>query len=153
MIRFICTLLLAASAALFHGMGEAQTRDAQTRDLMTGSVYRAFGEKAGIAALMEVFVERLAVDARTQVFFSNADKPRLKEQLTEQLCMLSGGPCRYTGAQMRGVHRGLEIGRGDFNATVEVLQDCMDERGIAFGAQNGMLALLAPMHREIVTRD
>jgi hemoglobin len=143
MLRFICTLLLAAGAALFHGPADAQDP----------RVYQDFGEKAGIATLMEVFVERLAVDERTKVFFFNADKPRLKEQLTEQLCMLSGGPCRYTGAQMRGVHRGLQIGRSDFNALVEVLQDCMDERGIGFAAQNAMLALLAPMHREIVTRD
>ncbi len=145
MFRFIFTLLLAASAALFHGLADAQTASTQ--------MYQALGEKAGLARLMDRFVETLAIDARTQVFFANADKPRLKEQLTEQLCMLSGGPCVYTGAQMRGVHRGLEIGRSDFNALVEVLQDTMDAQGIAFSAQNGLLARLAPMHREIVTRD
>ena len=145
MFRFIFTLLLAASAALFHGRPDAQTSNTQ--------LYQALGEKAGLARLMDRFVETLAVDTRTQVFFSNADKPRLKEQLTEQLCMLSGGPCVYTGAQMRGVHRGLEIARSDFNALVEVLQDTMDAQGIAFSVQNGLLARLAPMHREIVTRD
>ena len=145
MFRFIFTLLLAASAALFHGLADAQTSSTP--------LYQALGEKAGLARLMDRFVETLAVDTRTQVFFSNADKPRLKEQLTEQLCMLSGGPCVYTGAQMRGVHRGLEIARSDFNALVEVLQDTMDAQGIAFSVQNGLLARLAPMHREIVTRD
>ena len=145
MFRFIFTLLLAASAALFHGRADAQTSNTQ--------LYQALGEKAGLARLMDRFVETLAVDTRTQVFFSNADKPRLKEQLTEQLCMLSGGPCVYTGAQMRGVHRGLEIARSDFNALIEVLQDTMDAQGIAFPVQNGLLARLAPMHREIVTRN
>ncbi len=145
MFRLLGTLTLALAAALMHGASGAQAGAAH--------VYLAFGEKPGIAALMEVFVERLAIDTRTKVFFENADKPRLKEQLTDQLCMLSGGPCRYSGAQMRGVHRGLEIARSDFNALVEVLQDCMDERGIPFSAQNGMLAVLAPLHREIVTRN
>ena len=145
MYRFIFTLLLAASAALFHGLADAQNADAR--------LYQALGEKAGLARLMDRFVETLVVDTRTQVFFANADKPRLKEQLTEQLCMLSGGPCVYRGAQMRGVHRGLEIARSDFNALVEVLQDTMDAQGIAFAVQNGLLARLAPMHREIVTRD
>lgn len=145
MIRFLCAMLLALSGGLGQAVAQAQADPAR--------VYTEFGEKAGIAALMEVFVERLAIDIRTKVFFENADKPRLKEQLTDQLCMLSGGPCRYAGAQMRGVHRGLEIGRSDFNALVEVLQDCMDQRGIPFGAQNRMLAVLAPLHREIVTRD
>jgi len=49
-------------------------------------------------------------------------------------------------------HRELEIARGDFNRLVEVLQDCMDAKGIPFGTQNRMLALLAPMHRDIVTK-
>jgi hemoglobin len=145
MLRFLCTLLLAATAAIYHGVSEAQSADA--------GLYQAFGAKNGLATLMNAFVERLAVDDRTRVYFANADKPRLKEQLTEQLCMLAGGPCVYRGAQMRGVHRGLEIGRSDFNALVEVLQDCMDAQGIPFTTQNGMLARLAPMHREIVTRE
>jgi hypothetical protein len=29
----------------------------------------------------------------------------------------------------------------------------MDQKAIPFGAQNGRLAVLAPLHREIVTRD
>jgi hemoglobin len=145
MIRFLCTLLLAASAACFSAASNAQGNEI--------GLYQAFGAKAGLATLMNRFVERLAVDARTKVYFEKADKARLKEQLTEQLCMLSGGPCVYTGAKMRGVHRGLEIGRSDFNALVEVLQDCMDEQGIAFATQNDMLSRLAPMHREIVTRE
>jgi hemoglobin len=45
----------------------------------------------------------------------------------------------------------MDIKRSDFNALVEVLQISMNRRGIAFGAQNRLLALLAPMHREIIT--
>jgi hemoglobin len=145
MFRFIFTLLLAASAALFHGLADARNADAR--------LYQALGEKAGLARLMDRFEETLAFDTRTQVFFANADKPRLKEQLTGQLFRVSGRPCVYTGVQMRGVHRGLEIGRSDFNALVEGLQDKMGAQGIAFSAQNGLLAGLAPVHCEIVTRD
>jgi hemoglobin len=49
-------------------------------------------------------------------------------------------------------HRDLEIRRADFNALVEVLQEAMDARGIPFATQNALLARLAPLHREIVTR-
>jgi hemoglobin len=145
MFRFLLTLMIAGGAALFHTASEAQTADAR--------LYEALGARPGLTTLMHAFVEQLAVDERTRIYFSNADKVRLKEQLFDQLCMLSGGPCEYRGAKMRGVHRGLEIGRSDFNALVEVLQDCMDAQGIAFRTQNQLLTLLAPMHREIVTRD
>ena len=44
----------------------------------------------------------------------------------------------------------LEIRRGDFNALVEVLIDAMDAKGLPFARQRELLALLAPMHRDIV---
>ena len=65
----------------------------------------------------------------------------------------SGGPCDYEGAPMRQAHQDLEIDRAAFDRLVEVLQEAMDARGISFSAQNRMLALLAPMHREIITKQ
>jgi hemoglobin len=52
---------------------------------------------------------------------------------------------------MREVHADLDINKGDFNALVEVLQRAMDAQGIPFSQQNRLLALLAPMHRDIIT--
>lgn len=39
-----------------------------------------------------------------------------------------------------------------FNALVEVLQSAMDAQGIPFAQQNRLLALLAPMHRDVITK-
>lgn len=114
------------------------------------SLYRAFGEKAGLSTLMDDFVGRLKADPRIGGFFKDTKSSHLATQLTDQLCALSGGPCVYEGAPMRESHRELGIQRTHFNALVEVLQDSMTARGIAFGDQNRMLALLAPLHREIV---
>jgi hemoglobin len=116
------------------------------------SLYRAFGEKPGLSALMTDFVTRLKADARIGRYFKDTKTAYLAGQLTDQLCKVSGGPCDYEGAPMRQSHQDLEIGRTDFNALVEVLQDAMNARGIPFATQNQMLARLAPMHREIVTR-
>lgn len=44
------------------------------------------------------------------------------------------------------------IAKKDFNVLVEVLQPSMDDASIPFTTQNRLLALLAPMHRDIVTR-
>jgi hemoglobin len=103
--------------------------------------------------VLEDFFTRLQADPRTAPFFKNARRERLVEQLTEQLCQESGGPCHYAGTPMGPMHESLEIGHKDFNALVEVLQQSMAARGIPFAAQNGMLARLAPMHREIITAD
>lgn len=116
------------------------------------SVYQAWGGKDGIHAVMEDFFVRLQADARTGPFFKNASRERLVFQLTEQLCQESGGPCTYQGRPMGPLHASMNIGKGDFNALVAVLQQSMDAKGIPFSAQNGMLARLAPMHREIITQ-
>jgi hemoglobin len=114
-------------------------------------LYKAFGEKAGLVALMDDFMTRLLADPRTGPHFQPANQQRVKEQLVDQLCALGGGPCVYKGADMKSSHSNLEIKKSDFHALVEVLQVSMDAKGIAFRKQNEMLALLAPMNRDIIT--
>lgn len=120
--------------------------------LADDSVFQAWGGKPGIKAVMEDFVPRLEADPRIGRFFRKEGRERLVVQLTEQLCYESGGPCKYEGAPMGAMHASMNISKGDFNALVEVLQQSMDAKGIKFSAQNGMLARLAPMHREIITQ-
>jgi hemoglobin len=141
--------LSAAAIALGLTLSSAAWAQSKPAD---DSVYQAWGGKPGIQAVMEDFFVRLQADARTGPFFKNANRERLVTQLTEQLCQESGGPCIYQGAPMGPVHRGMDIAKGDFNALVAVLQQSMDAKGIPFSAQNGMLARLAPMHREIINK-
>jgi hemoglobin len=141
-----------STAALAFGLsfGSAAWSQGKPAD---DSVYQAWGGKPGIRAVMEDFVPRLEADPRIGRFFRKEGRERLVTQLTEQLCQESGGPCKYQGAPMGPVHSSMNISKGDFNALVAVLQQSMDAKGIPFSAQNGMLARLAPMNREIITQE
>jgi hemoglobin len=77
----------------------------------------------------------------------------VKEQLVEQICQVTGGPCDYQGKDMKTAHMDMRISKSDFNALVEVLQATMDAQGISFSTQNQLLARLAPMHRAVITTD
>jgi hemoglobin len=114
------------------------------------SLYKAFGEKAGITALMDQFLQDLQADKRMQPFFEKTNKEQFVQSISNQLCQLSGGPCQYKGPDMKLAHKEMDINKANFNALVEVLQKSMNTRGIPFSAQNRMLALLAPMHRDII---
>ena len=138
----VASCLLAASAAFGQAM-QMTPKDDQ--------LYKAFGEKAGLVALMDDFMVRLLADPRTGPHFQPANQQRVKEQLVDQFCALGGGPCVYKGADMKSSHSNLEIKKSDFHALVEVLQVSMDAKGIPFRKQNEMLALLAPMNRDIIT--
>ncbi len=116
------------------------------------ALYTALGEKPGIARLMDDFVNRLRADARIGTMFKDVKPAYLKEQLTNQICVVSGGPCVYDGEDMKKSHAGLGINTAHFNALVEVLQDAMGAQGVPFATQNRLLARLAPMHRDIITR-
>ncbi|MDQ3058573.1 MAG: group 1 truncated hemoglobin [Pseudomonadota bacterium] len=145
MKKSLITLAFAAAGLLMAGTSSAQTAPKDDQ------LYQAFGEKPGLVALMDDFMARLLADPRTEPHFKPANQQQVKEQLVEQFCVLAGGPCVYKGADMKTSHAELEITKADFHALVEVLQHSMDARGIAFGQQNKMLALLAPMHRDIIT--
>lgn len=121
---------------------------AQTTDVL----YQALGGKAGIQAVMDDFVPRLKADARIGSHFKDTNSKHLAEQLTLQLCQLAGGPCQYEGPDMKSAHEHMDLRRADFNALVEQLQLSMAAKGIPFATQNRMLALLAPMHRDIVSQ-
>jgi hemoglobin len=133
----IAALLLCSLPA-----SHAQSHDA---------LYQALGQKQGLSALMDDFMTRLMADARMQPFFKDTNQANFKAQLADQLCQVSGGPCTYKGPDMKTAHNSMDINKTHFNALVEVLQLSMDAKGIAFSAQNQLLARLAPMNRDIIT--
>jgi len=135
----LVTLLLALSAC-----AQQPPRD--------DSLYRALGGQAGIEAVVEGMLLKIAGDVRIVHHFEDVDIQRLRDKLVEQLCMEAGGPCSYTGDSMEESHTGMRLTPGDFNALVENLQAAMTEQGIAIPAQNRLLARLAPMRGQIIDR-
>ncbi len=127
------------------GAGQALAQSA------TSPLYQALGEKPGITKLMDQFVDRLRADPRIGTMFKEVKPAYLKQQLTDQICQLSGGPCVYDGETMKKSHADLKVEKMHFHALVEVLQDTMDAQGVAFTAQRDLLAILAPMHRDVIT--
>jgi hemoglobin len=115
-------------------------------------VFEDFGGEAGLTVLMDDFMAIMLEDPRMRPFFEKTDQVRVKRQLVEQFCAILGGGCTYTGRDMKSSHVGLGIDRADFNALVEDLQIAMDRNGVPFRSQNKLLAILAPMHREVITR-
>lgn len=137
----------SATVALLMAM-LAMPVAAQTND----SLYRDLGGKEKIELFTNDFVDILLQDPRIKDFFKDTNIPRLKMLLAEQFISLAGGPVKYSGADMKSVHTGLNIRNADFNALAEDLQIAMDRAKVPFFTQNRLIALLAPMQRDIVTK-
>ena len=113
--------------------------------------FRMGGEAKLKAAVDELVVVMLA-DQRINFVFAQTDLTRFKYLLYTQLCELAGGPCIYDGRDMRTAHAKLPINNAHFNALTEDLYIAFDRVGISYALQNQMVALLAPMQRDIVKR-
>ena len=116
------------------------------------SLYTRLGGTPAIAAVVDDFVGNVAADQRINGYFAHADVPRLKRLLVEQICAGTGGPCAYTGRDMRTTHAGLGIGTADFDALVEDLTRTLDKFQVPKQERNELLAILGPMKSNIVSR-
>lgn len=146
------TLALAAALALPATASAQAAPDPAPVHPELSATFEQFGGEAGLTALMDEFMVILLEDPRMNPFFANVDHARVKRQLVEQFCAILGGGCTYTGRDMTAAHAGFAIDRADFNALVEDLQVAMDRRDIPFRAQNRLLDVLAPMHREVINK-
>lgn len=119
------------------------------------SLYERLGGKTAIVAVVDEFVGRVAADNRINGFFKEtaADPSRFaafKRKLVDQICEASGGPCRYTGKDMKSAHQGMGISEADFNALVEDLVGALDKFKVAPEDKQTLLGVLGPMKKDIV---
>ncbi len=115
-------------------------------------LYDDLGGEAGMRVIVGHAIQRWMADPRVGPTFADTNMDRFRRLITDQLCQVTGGPCRYTGRDMAAAHRGLDLTRAQFNAVAEDLQDAMEDSGVAYHTQNRVLAKLAPMQRDVVTR-
>ena len=137
-------LLLAAAACSYDG-GMTQ------KSAMTPTLYERLGGEGAITAVVEDFVGRVAADKRINGKFALANIPRLKMLLVEQICAASGGPCTYTGRDMKTAHAGMGITSPQFDALVEDLVATLDKFKVPAHEKNELLSVLGPMKSDIVT--
>jgi hemoglobin len=132
--------VLAGSLLLLAGMALG----AQAR------LYDRLGGQSGVAAIAATLIDRVTADPKLGRSFKDTDLARIKRLLAEQICDLSGGPCRYSGDSMREVHAGHQISEAEFFGMVADLREVLRERHVSQGAINDLLRLLAPMKRDVV---
>ena len=117
---------------------------------MSPSLYERLGGKDAITAVVDDFVGRCAGDARINGKFARTDIPRLKASLIDQVCEATGGPCKYTGRDMRTTHDGMAVTGGEFEALVADLVATLDKFGVGEAEKGELLSVLGPMRVDIV---
>ena len=152
MKRSVCGML--AIAAVLVSVSTAPLFGAGAKEK---SLYDRLGGKKAITAVVDEFVGRVAGDRRINAYFAAAasDPPRLKTfkaNLVDQICEASGGPCKYTGKDMKAAHMGMGISGADFDALVEDLVGALDMFKVGSHEKDQLLGALGPMKGDIVEK-
>ncbi|HEV8255671.1 MAG TPA: group 1 truncated hemoglobin [Casimicrobiaceae bacterium] len=127
-------------------------QDMGMKPMMQKSLYDRLGGKDALTAVVDDFVGNVAADKRINGFFAKADIPRLKRNLVDQICQGTGGPCVYTGKDMKTAHKGMGISDADFNALVEDLVKTLNKFKVPAKEQGELLGILGPLKPQIVNQ-
>lgn len=142
-------LLRAATLAVVVSFAACST---PMQPMADQSLYQRLGGKEAITAVVDDFIGNVAADARINKRFANANIPRLKMLLVEQICAASGGPCTYTGRDMTTAHTGMNIQSAEFDALVEDLVKSLDKFKVPGREQGELLGALGGMKPAIVNK-
>src|SRR6202165_960 len=136
---------LAIPAVLVATLLLGACQDMGMKPMQQKSLYDRLGGKDAITAVVDDFVGNVAADKRINGFFAKADVPRLKRNLVDQICQGTGGPCVYTGKDMKTAHKGMGITDADINALVEDLVKTLNKFNVPAREQGEFLGILGPL--------
>jgi hemoglobin len=118
--------------------------------VQAATLFEQIGGEARLKDTVSEFTDIILADDRINFTFASADLDKFKKLLYEQLCNITQGPCTYTGRDMHEAHAKLNINNAQFNALAEDLYVAFDRTHVPYRLQNRVMALLAPMQRDVV---
>ncbi len=119
------------------------------------SLYHRLGGYDAIAAVSDEFIARLATDEQEKRFFvgfSNDSKVRIRQLLIDLVCKSTGGPCAYTGRDMKTAHAGSGITKNDWERSLKIFGEVLDKFKVPAKEQQELAALLVPLEKDVVDR-
>jgi hemoglobin len=131
-IRTAC-ILATLTAGLFAASAGAQDK----------TLYQRLGGYDAIAAVTDEFIGRLATDDQEKRFFvgfSTDSKMRIRQLIVDLICKSTGGPCVYSGRDMKTAHAGAGITKSDWDHTLQIFGEVLNKLGAGKGAEGARRA-------------
>lgn len=140
-------------AALAASTAAAQEKKEAPRE---PSLYDRLGGVYAIAAVVDDFLDRVVADATLNAnpaidaARKRVPAPGLKYRVTELVCMVTGGPCRYSGRSMKDSHAHLGIGEKEWQALVADFKASLDKFKVPEKEQQELFAIVESTKADIV---
>jgi len=119
------------------------------------TLYERLGGYDGIAKVVDDFIGRLVADKQFEKFFigqSTDSKKKIRNHVIEQFCVATGGPCVYTGRDMKTSHAGLGITEAEWNAGANHLAAALDKYKVDEKSKAEVIAFVSTLKKDIVEK-
>ena len=149
------TPFLYFTLAAFAGVAPFYATPPQAFAQQQNTLYHRLGGYDALAAVTDDFIGRLATDPQLKRFFAGHNKEgvtRIRQHVIDFLCVATGGPCAYTGQDMKTAHTGLGITEEDWNASVKDLVMTLDKFHVPEKEKGEVLGAISPLKGDIVGR-
>jgi truncated hemoglobin YjbI len=118
------------------------------------SLYSRMGGYDVIAPMTDDFIASIVADDRLGRFFvSGYTKERLnavRQNVVDFFCRMGGGPCFYTGRDMKTTHAGMGITKADWTSAAGLLTTALTKFGVGAQEQSEFMRLIEEMKPLIV---
>ncbi len=117
------------------------------------SLYERLGGYNAIAAVVDDFIGRMVPDNQLGRYFvghGTDSRKRLRQLIVEMMCNATGGPCNYTGRDMKTAHTGLKINESDWQVGVNHLTATLDKFKVPQKEKSEVFAAVSGLKKDIV---
>ncbi|MFO0972521.1 MAG: group 1 truncated hemoglobin [Phycisphaerae bacterium] len=123
------------------------------------SLYDRLGGEKAIRAVSHDFIDRAAKDPKVNFtrhgtakeWHPNAQQlAHLEDMVVQLVCMVTGGPQKYTGRDIKELHRGMKISQAEFDAMAGDLAASLDQFHVPKAEKDELLAIIAGTAKDVV---
>jgi hemoglobin len=157
--KFVSALRAYRNAQRFHPMMQFFVLPINDKDMedmaayfasLGPNLYQRLGGKEAINAVVKDLLAAGLADPRLNPRMSHMDGARCERQLTDLLCSATGGPCKYTGRDMKTAHAGTHVTETEWQAFAENLAKTFDRFNVPTRERGDLMQLIGPMKADIV---
>jgi hemoglobin len=122
------------------------------------SLYDRLGGLKGITVVVDDFINRLVANAELNnnpaidAGRKKSPAPYLKFQVSQMVCEVTGGPCKFTGMALKESHVHLNISEKEWGVMAQEFKKSLDQFEVPAAEQKELFDIVGTTKADIVVR-
>jgi len=148
--------LIGVSIAFALGAPLNPPAQAQQTASPKPALYDRLGGLKGISLVVDDFIDRLVTNKTLNknpainAGRKSSPAPYLKVQVAQLMCEVTGGPCKYTGKDMKSSHAHLNISEKEWDVMAAEFKKSLDKFKVPAAEQNELFEIVGKTKADIV---